>query len=545
MGNPSDPQVLIVGAGPVGMTAAVLLAAQDIPVLLVEKNLTTADEPKAISLDDESLRVYQRAGVADRVLSVIVPGTGTTYYGADGTKLFHGGASVPFRVGFPFKNPFAQPDLERVLRAVLEHHPLVDLRFGTRMLELSQDRDGVRARLRGPHGDEHVAAGYVLGADGGRSHTRSQLGITMQGRSHDDVWLVVDCTGDHHRERYGMHHGDPRRPHVIVPGLDGRCRYEFRLLPGEGGPTDSPSFELIERLLRPHRPITPDQVERAVAYRFHGLNATTWQNGRGFLLGDAAHMMPPFAGQGLNSGIRDAANLTWKLAAVLRGEADPALLDTYTPERRPHADAVIRSSERLGRVVMTTHPRVAAHRDAVVRRALDTEQGRRFFEGMGYRPSTRITQGLVGDPAGHPLTGCTLGRPTVFDFRRHLLVPLDDLSPDRWTLVGSGIGHDPGGRAWRTALAAVEDLRVQAVDVPLDDDVHPRPDEVAIALDVDGRLQDEFGPARGRFVLVRPDRVVALVAEPTDFAAAVNAVVAPFARGHLAPARSTPNPADR
>lgn len=521
MQNESDAQVLVVGAGPVGMTTAILLAAEGVRVTVVEKNATTADDPKAISLDDESLRVYQRAGIVDDVLPVIVPGTGTTYYDADDRPLFHGGATVPYRAGYPFKNPFAQPDLERVLRTALEQHPLVDLRFATELVDLAQDDEGVEAGIVGPDGAETLHAGFVLGADGGRSRVRALLDVPMTGRSHADVWLVIDCLEDVRTERYGMHHGDPARPHVVVPGLHGRCRYEFYLYPGECEATADPPFPLIERLLARYRTITPQQVERAVAYRFHGLNADRWRVGRAFLLGDAAHMMPPFAGQGLNSGIRDAANLTWKLAAVLRGEADDAILGTYEQERRPHAAAVIRSSERLGRVVMTTNKRLARFRDRVIRRALDTSEGRAFFEGMQYRPSPRITAGLIAGADAHPLVGCAIGQPQVFDFSTRRPVRLDDLLGRGWALVGVGIED---AADWSSAIDAAADLSPAVVDVPLDDTVRDRPTPIAVAVDLDTRLYAEFASARGRFVLLRPDRVVAAVATAADLPTVLHSI---------------------
>lgn len=502
--------VLVVGAGPVGMTVAALLAALEVRVTVVEKNAGTADDPKAISLDDESLRAYQRAGIVADVLTAIVPGTGTRYYDSDGEPLFHGQAAVPYRFGFPFKNPFAQPDLERILRASLERDPLVNLTFSTELTSLSASEDGVVAQVIGPEGATQVQTRYVLGADGGRSRVRSLVGIGMSGRSHDDVWLVIDTLADTHTERYGMHHGDPRRPYVIVPGLHGRCRYEFYLFPGECDPTDVPPFELIEKLLAPHRPISPGQVERAVSYRFHGLSATSWRSDRVFLLGDAAHMMPPFAGQGLNSGVRDAANLAWKLSAVVRGTAHDSLLDSYEIERRPHAEAVIRSSERLGRVVMTTNLRIARFRDRAVRQALESEAGRAYFEEMRYRPSTRIVSGAVLRPESNPMVGTAIGQPWVFDFGSHRCVPFDDVLGNGWAVVAVGLGND-GNAHWAEAADALVSLDATFIDIPFDDMVFDRPDGVTIAIDLDTRLYAEFMTARGSFVVIRPDRVVAAV----------------------------------
>jgi 3-(3-hydroxy-phenyl)propionate hydroxylase len=517
-------EVLVVGAGPVGMTAAILLAARGVRVLVVERNTGTADDPKAISLDDESLRTYQQAGIADQVLRVIVPGTGTMYFDSDDQELFHARAAVPFRSGFPFKNPFAQPDLERVLSAALSSHPLIDLRFGATLKSFTQDADGVDAEIQWAGGTVAARSRFIIGADGGRSTVRSIVATPMIGRSHNDVWLVIDTLGDTRTERYSMHHANPRRPHVVVPGLGGRCRYEFYTYPGECEATDDPPFELIERLLAPYRSITPEQVERAVAYKFHGLNAERWQHGRAFLMGDAAHMMPPFAGQGLNSGVRDAANLTWKLTEVLQERATANILGTYEIERRPQVEAVVRSSERLGRVVMTRSVRLARYRDNAVRRVLDTPDGRSFFEEMRWRPSARYESGLLFAPESSPLVGAQIGQPTVFWFNRHEQVPFDRILGNGWALLGVEVTDDD----WRRAATALQPLEPQLVDVPLDDTVHNRPEQIQIAIDLDTRLYAELADARGHFVLIRPDRFVAAVIAPTQIDDLVTGLVSPL-----------------
>ncbi|WP_255183029.1 MULTISPECIES: FAD-dependent monooxygenase [unclassified Rhodococcus (in: high G+C Gram-positive bacteria)] len=510
--------VAICGAGPVGMTTGLLLAARGLRVVVLERRSTTSDEPKAISIDDEALRTYQQAGVIDRILPIVVPGTGTRYYGLDDEPLFHGGAESAYRLGYPFKNPFAQPDLERVLAEALHTARNVTVRFDTEVTSIVQDADAVAIEA----GGRTVRARYLLGCDGGRSTVRNLLGIGMIGRSHPELWLVVDTLGDPHIERYGMHHADPSRPHVVVPGLGGRCRYEFRLFEGEGTATDAPPFELIEKLVSRYRPITPAQVERAVNYRFHGLVADRWQLGRCFLLGDAAHMMPPFAGQGLNSGIRDAANLTWKLAGALDGCLHESVLATYQSERGPHAAAVVRASERLGRVVMTTNPRIAARRDELVRAALATENGRRWFETMAYRPPYRFADGLVlpGDD-----TGSVIGQPRAFDSATRTIRPLDEILGTGWALVGVDV-HDTA--EWAHARDIGRGLHAVEVAVPTDRTV-PRIDGINVLLDVDGGLDDEMRTYTGRFVLIRPDRFVAAAWHPhdgDDVRAAVRAAVA-------------------
>jgi 3-(3-hydroxy-phenyl)propionate hydroxylase len=494
--------VAVVGAGPVGMTAAALLAARGVRVCVLERNATTSDEPKAISIDDEALRVFQWAGLAERVLRVIVPGTGTRYYDAAGRPAFQARSPHPYRLGHPFKNPFAQPDLERELAAHLREQPGVELLMATEVQRVGQHGAGVELHCRTAGGERHeVRARYLLGCDGGRSTVREQLGVGMTGRSFDEVWLVADVTGDPHDQRYGMHHGNPERPHVIVPGRGGRCRYEFLLHSDEGAAGASPRFELIRALLAGYREITPDQVERAVNYRFHALVADRFRAGRAFLLGDAAHMMPPFAGQGLNSGIRDAANLAWKLADVLAGRLADTALDSYEQERRPHAQATVALSARLGRTVMTTNRRLAARRDAVIASALRTPDGRAYLEQMRYRPAQHYTAGLVLPGS----SGAPIGQPRAFDTTAHAVRPLDEPLGPGWALVGVGVP----AAALDAADALLAPLSPTVWQVPVDDRLPSTGGTAGLLVDVDGGLDAEFAPYRGRLVLLRPDRFVA------------------------------------
>jgi 3-(3-hydroxy-phenyl)propionate hydroxylase len=509
-------EVVVVGAGPVGMTAAALLAARGVSVVVLERNPTTSDEPKAISIDDEALRTFQAAGLAARLSRIIVPGTGTRYYDATGRALFQARAARPYRLGHPFKNPFAQPDLERELAEHLRGCPTVTLRMSTEVAGIAQDADGVS--LTTTAGDV-VRARYVLGCDGGRSTVREQLGVPMVGRSFDDVWLVADVLGDAHDERYGMHHGDPTRPAVIVPGRDGRCRYEFLLHPGEGEAGAPPPFALLARLLRPYRRISPEQVERCVAYRFHALVAEEFARGRAFLLGDAAHMMPPFAGQGLNSGIRDAANLCWKIADVLAGRLARGALASYDAERRPHSAATVRLSVRLGRVVMTTDQRLAERRDRTVERILQGPEGRAYLEEMRYRPVQRYADGMVVDG---PATGVPLGQPRVHDTASGRTRMLDDVLGPGWALLGM----DVPPATLLDAAAQVAGLEPVVALVPGDDRLPRAAAELRMLVDLDGGLDRETAPYRSRVVLLRPDRFVAAAWTSAAVAAGLDADLA-------------------
>lgn len=510
--------VLVVGGGPVGLSVANLLVARDVPVLLVERNAATSADPKAISLDDESLRALAAAGLAERVLDIVVPGTGTRYYDRRGRVLFHARGPRTKPLGYPFKNQFAQPELERLLLEVLRSRPAADIRFSTELIALTDVADGVVATLR-TDGDARTyqqGVSWVLAADGGRSRVRELRDVGMTGRSHEEVWLVVDTLGDHHDERYGMHYGVPDRPTVVVPGRDGRCRYEFLLHPGEGQPTGRPDLAMIARLLAPYREITQEQVERSTAYTFNGLVADRWRDGRCLLLGDAAHMMPPFAGQGLNSGLRDAANLAWKVEHVCRGWAGGSLLDTYEQERRPHAAEMVRFSERLGRVVMTTSRRRALVRDLAARTLLRVPAGRRYLTEMRFRPAAAQTGGLVfGD---HPLVGRMIPQPQVLRAPRLRSCLLDDVLGAGWAVLGVAVGELAWDRFGELVWRDLE-IPLTRIDVAGGDRLPRRRSGREAVADADGQLDAALSGAGHLLVLVKPDRYVAAVVDPDNITA--------------------------
>ena len=512
-------RILVVGAGPTGLVTAGLLAAAGIPVDVVERNAGPSDEAKAISIDDESLRVVQRAGLLADLAPTLVPGTGTRYYGARGQELTYARGSQPLRLGHAFKNPFSQPDLERVLVATLARDRRVCLRFGVHARTLDQIGSTVRIGLDAGGGTEAAGYDWVVGADGGQSSLRRLLGIEAEGRSFSDTWLVVDTVRDPHRTRYGMHHGSPARPSVIIPGKAGRCRYEFRLEPGEGTPGETPAPDLVRRLIGSYRHLEPDDVERATIYRFHARVAARWRVGRVLLAGDAAHMMPPFAGQGLNSGVRDADNLAWKLAAVLQGRADPALLDTYESERRPHAQATVKLSERLGRIVMTTDPRVAVTRDVAVALARRLPPAARWLREMRFRPVARHIDGFTllarsGQRSVRAIPGTMVPQPRCYRSDGSLVL-LDEILGPGFALVGVGCA-DP---AWQAvAVPELDGLVGRLVDLAVDDLLPEDRDGRTGGGDADGALDRWCEPLRGRFALVRPDRYVAAVFTPSETA---------------------------
>ena len=510
--EPPQTTMAVIGAGPVGLAAANLLASYGLNVQVFERNAATSDEAKAISLDGESIRALEIAGLADAVRRIVVPGTGTRYVGANGHDLFHSGAAVPNQFGYAVKNQFAQPELERVLLHGASARANVEVHFGQALTGLRQDADGVSLLFADNDGEPDRRVHYVLGCDGGRSTVRGLLGISMTGRRHPDRWLVVDVLNDAHRERYGIHHADPARPRVVIPGRNGRCRYEFRLEPGECEIGNDVPFETVRDLLAPYRVVQPADIERSVCYTFSSLVADRWQSKRVFLLGDAVHMMPPFAGQGLNSGIRDAANLCWKLAAVVHGIAGAALLTTYEQERRAHAQATVDMSARLGSVVMTTHRRRAAVRDAAVRASMRLGVTRRYLNHSRYRPPVTLRTGfLVTDPS-RPLVGSALEQPRVLLADGYSVCLLDAVLGEGFCILGVGVQESD----WSEVAALASAVQARQVDVVVGDRLPESRDGRPAVSDVDGRLEAVLGGLAGSFVVVRPDRFVCATGSPQE-----------------------------
>ena len=531
----ADPEVLIVGGGPTGLLTANLLGQAGIKVLVVETRPGAVEEPRAVSIDDEAMRTLQAAELLElSSRGVVVPGTGTKYFGARGQLLAYARGPAASSFGHPVKNPIDQPEFERMLLEGLQRFSNVRVEFSTTLLDFEQDGEGVSGRVRSSDGlTRSIRARYLLGCDGGRSTVRHALGIRMTGTIFAEPWIVVDCVEDPHDQRFAMHHGDPERPHVIVPGRDGRCRYEFMLLPGEDPETAS-SFPFVRRLLEPHRgEVSPEQIRRSAIYTFHALVASRWREGRTFLLGDAAHMMPPFAGQGLNSGVRDALNLAWKLHAVLRGHADDGLLDTYEIERRPHAEAIIRLSVRLGSIMMTTSDTKARLRDASIKAGALLPAIRRFLTEMRYKPAPAYKDGLlVKDSADDDLAGRMLPQPRVLlaDGGQALL---DEALGPWFSLVAV----DPSRDVFAELQSEFwEELGVARVELKLGDRLPTQLTSAVGVADADGLLESVLGGQRGRLMLLRPDHFIMGVFDPAEedvFVAGVRDALGSGTRGRV------------
>jgi 3-(3-hydroxy-phenyl)propionate hydroxylase len=348
--------VVIIGAGPVGVTAATLLGQYGVHCLVLDRWDGVYPQPRAVHLDDEIYRVLTRIGIGDEFAAVSRSAAGLRLVDRNHRVLgeFDRAGEVG-RHGHPQANMFDQPELEHLLRTNLKDQTTVNLRGNVEVTDVAQDDRGrVRVdftdRLTGEQ--ESVLATYVLGCDGANSVVRTDIGTTMEDLGFEQRWLVVDvATAVDLGHWEGVHQVcDPGRAATYMRIGETRYRWEFRLLPGETA-ADFATIEALRPLMRPWIEGVPDEeleLGRVAEYTFRAQIADRWRDRNVFLLGDAAHLTPPFIGQGLCAGVRDAMNLSWKLAGVLQGDLPDSVLDTYEAERKPHARALIKLAKLIG-----------------------------------------------------------------------------------------------------------------------------------------------------------------------------------------------------
>lgn len=493
-------EVVVIGFGPCGVVAAGLLGQAGFGVLAIDRLCAIYDKPRAIALDHEILRMLDGLGVAEAMLSFTAPFPASEHFGVEGQLIRRiDMVPEPHPLAFVPTMVFTQPPVEAALRAHVGAMPGVAVELCTELVAIAQDEDGVTLRLRHEDGTERsIAAGTVIACDGASSFVRRSLGIGLEDLDFDEPWLVVDLRvterGLVKLPRNAAQFCDPARPISYIVGPGNHRRFEIMLNPGED-PQAMQRPEAVMRLLS--RWLGPEDAElwRAASYRFHALVAAEWRRGRVFLAGDAAHQQPPFIGQGMCQGLRDVANIAWKLAAVRTG-ADAALLDTYGEERGRHVRTLTTRIKAIGRQICERDPVAARARDA----ALLAQGGGRAPVVTRQEIVPPLETGLLATPA-HPAQG------TLF--------------PQPWVRAGEGwarMDRVTGG-GWRLFVAA---------DFPVVDGAWRFGHSAAprVLVERDGIAAGWFARHGIGAALVRPDHYVFGVATESD---GINAL-----RGQLA-----------
>ncbi|RZL89559.1 MAG: bifunctional 3-(3-hydroxy-phenyl)propionate/3-hydroxycinnamic acid hydroxylase [Variovorax sp.] len=535
-----DTDVLLVGLGPVGAALANLLGRYGVRVLAFDKATAIFEKPRAIALDNEALRILQLAGVRDGEFeTVAIP---HVQYHSPLFGRFARINSAGIVDGHPALVTFYQPELERLLRKKLAQYPGIEVRLGSELAAFVDDGRFIQARLEDALGNEtYVRARYLVGTDGANSLVRRALGLDFEGRSFYQDWLIVDALDVPAPIDHVEFTCDPRRPtpRMVAPG--GRQRWEFMLRRGER-PEEMERPESVRRLLAPWCDSQRIRIERTAVYRFHARAAKRFSKGRCFLAGDAAHITPPFAGQGLVAGLRDAANLAWKLAGVVQGRANERVLDSYDTERRPHARKIIRLARMLGAIVMPQHRGAAFAVHGLMSLLHLLPAGRALFEDMKVKPQNTFDEGLFWRVRGSERlrAGAMLPQGWVRPATGGGPVLSDDALGLQWALIGFGVDlssrlpaellqcwQSAGGRVWQWCQRsqaqhlAPPSQRLEALDeallprrVPIGWVAIVRPDRCVLA----------EGPASGVETMLW--RALELVAPPASSAAATRPAAA-------------------
>ncbi|MDI9330494.1 MAG: bifunctional 3-(3-hydroxy-phenyl)propionate/3-hydroxycinnamic acid hydroxylase [Alphaproteobacteria bacterium] len=476
-----DFDVAIIGMGPAGACLANWLGAYGLSVLVIERDTEIYPLPRAVHFDGEVMRVFETLGLREQIEAISRPGqVGMHFNNADGeTLLIRAGSSANGPHGCANNHYFHQPELEAVLRDALRRYPHVQVRLGHEVQDVVDGANSATLHLLELASGRRLEtqARYVVGCDGARSLVRKIIDSPMLDLGLHQPWLVFDVRLKAPLPglpEYTVQHCDPARPMTYCNVTGNRRRWEIMLMPGDDPEAlvqPKTLWSLVSRWVHPE----DAELERAAIYTFHSVIAQTWRRGHLFLAGDAAHQTPPFLGQGMCAGIRDAANLAWKLHAVLRGQASDALLDSYGTERLPHVQAFIELAVKLGDIIQTTDPQAAQERDA------------RFRCGQPeifHFPTPRLGPGCWHNPENS--SGQVFPQPVLADGR----------------LMDSALGLGFGLLVTRSLWDQVDEAACRAWNqsgVTVLDDRHPA-------------LADVLRAQGVQAVLVRPDRYVAGVA---------------------------------
>jgi flavoprotein hydroxylase len=492
--DPTDADVVIVGNGPIGAVLSVLLAQRGWRVTVLERRAKPYRLPRATSFDGETARLLAAAGIGPGLGGITEPANGYQWQTSTGETLLDIAFSTSGRYGWPDANTMHQPALEELIATRVASLPGITVLRGHEVVGISDGEDRVEVTVdTGDDATRVLSARWVAGCDGANSFVRDHLDVAVTDLGFSYEWLLCDVELREPREFVptNVQICDPGRPTTLVGSGPGHRRWEFMRLPGEST-AELNSDATAWRLLAPFG-VTPGTATllRSTTYIFQARWADRWRSGHVLLAGDAAHLMPPFAGQGMCSGIRDVVNLAWKLDLALRGATSESLLDSYSEERREQAKESILASVQLGRVICVTDPAAAAERDATV---LANRRGR---PPTRPEPAKPLTTGLLHrrpdaePPAGAVVPQGRVGVPGATGL-------FDDVVGRGFVLLTTEDPHSALGEERLAFLAGLE-TRVVRLLPP-----GSAPEEGS-AVDVDDVYLPYLAGFSATCVLVRPD----------------------------------------
>jgi 3-(3-hydroxy-phenyl)propionate hydroxylase len=498
---PETTEVLIVGCGPVGAVLAIMLGERGVKAVVIDRATDIFPQPRAIAFDSDAIRILQSIGMDEKQFRwEIIP------YVLMNSPIFGTfGRINTSRVEdtHPIQITFYQPEFEEALRRrIANMSDVVTMTLGVEFSTFVETGDGIEAEIKVDGVPRKISARYIVGADGANSTVRNLIGKDFKGRSYSEDWLIVDALPHSPGIRHIEFTCDPARPSPHMPAPGGRERWEFMLAKGETR-QEMETDASIDRLLKPWGGLAAVKVERRAVYRFHARLADSFQKGRAFLAGDAAHITPPFVGQGLVSGLRDAFNLSWKLEMAIRGTANLRILDSYTVERRPHAQAMINMAKKMGGMIMPRNYLTAFFIHGLMRIFRMIPGLRSYLEDLGIKPANRFSRGLFSKPVfgGRPRSGAIFPQVWLRDFQGNDRRS-DEVFGNGFAVLGFGV--DPLERLGANAREALNRIGAQCWRITGPGD---KPLADARQLEDSERLLVKLAP-QGTVVILRPDKTV-------------------------------------
>lgn len=509
-------EVAILGAGPVGLTIANYLSKQGVQVTVIEQLDSLIDYPRAIGIDDESLRTIQSLGLVDQVLPHTTPNHAMRFLTPKG-RCFADIQPLTREFGFSRRNAFIQPQVDNVLLQGLNQYDKTQVLFSRQLAEFHQDADGITLNIQDKDGhQETVKAQYLIACDGGNSVVRRSLNIGFDGKTAPNQWIVIDIDNDPLATPHIYLCCDPVRPYVSAALPHGIRRFEFMVMPGETQEELSKP-ENIAKLLSKVLPTTDGiEVIRQRVYTHNARIADKFRVDRILLAGDAAHIMPVWQGQGYNSGMRDAFNLAWKVALVVQGKAGPELLDTYQVERKDHAKAMIDLSVMAGHVLAPPKKWQGVVRDGIAYALNYIKPIKQYLLEMRFKPMPKYNDGaLVNNGTKDSPVGKMFIQPQV-QLESGESVLLDEVIGNDFAIIAWGV--DPKWGLSATTMQKWQQLGVKFIQVipavQLGNEKRAKYDNVITIGDIGTDIRSWFGKTSESVVILRPDRFVAAIAIP-------------------------------